>query len=52
VKRPPDRKLVLAAMALLVAAGAVFSRPAASFTDNGATLMLLFKTFSSGRGGF
>jgi hypothetical protein len=34
VKRPPDRKLLLAAMVLLVAASAVFGRTAAT-QDNG-----------------
>ena len=37
MKRPPDRKLVLAAMVLLVAAGTVFAR--ANVADNGDSRM-------------
>jgi hypothetical protein len=42
VKRPPHRKLLLAATALLVAAGAVLSRPAVEFNQPGETVMAIF----------
>ena len=41
MKRPPDRKLVLAAMVLLVAASAVFARPGVNVADNGDSPMRL-----------
>lgn len=41
MKRPPDRKLLLAA-ALLVAAGAALSRPAVEFNPPQETVMPIF----------
>ena len=41
MKRPPDRKLVLAAMVLLVAASAVFARAGTNVADNGDSPMRL-----------
>jgi len=42
VKRPPERKIVLAAIALAVAASVLASRPASGFADQ-ADLVLIFK---------
>jgi hypothetical protein len=42
MKRPPERKVVLAAIALAVAASILASRPAAGFADK-ADLLLIFK---------
>lgn len=44
MKRPPDRKLLLAATILLVAAGMVLARPAIG-TDPGASTLLIAKVF-------
>ena len=43
MKRPPDRKLVLAALALLVAASALMSRPETGLAQKGDFSMLVFK---------
>lgn len=46
MKRPPDRKLMLAATVLIVAAGMVLMRPAAGFSDpsfHGITTLLVKK---------
>jgi hypothetical protein len=49
LKRPPDRKLVLALAILVVAASAMLSRPAAGLADHGMGEMLLTKkTVASG----
>ena len=50
MRRPPDRKLMLAALVMLVAAGVMFSRPAVGVADNGESVMLVFKKVTS-RGG-
>jgi hypothetical protein len=50
VKRPPDRKLLLAALMLLVAAGAALSRPAIGITQQGEIVTAIFKLL--GRSGF
>jgi hypothetical protein len=42
MKRPPNRKLVLAALVLLVAAGAAASRPAVGLGADAELLMLMF----------
>jgi len=42
VKRPPNRKLLLAATALLVAAGAALSRPAVELNQPEGTVMVIF----------
>jgi len=42
VKRPPDRKLLFAAIALLAAAGAAVPRPAIGLNQQGETLMAIF----------
>jgi hypothetical protein len=44
MKRPPDRKLMLAATILLVAAGMILSRPAVG-TDRGSPTALIVKLF-------
>jgi hypothetical protein len=44
VKRPPDKKLLLAATILLVAASMALSRPAVG-TDPGASTVLIVKVF-------
>jgi hypothetical protein len=44
MRRPPDRKLVLAATALLVAAGMVLARPAVG-TDREPATVLIVKLF-------
>jgi hypothetical protein len=44
VKRPPDKKVVLAATILLVAASMVMSRPAVG-TDRGSSATLIVKLF-------
>jgi hypothetical protein len=41
LKRPPDRKVVLAALVLLVAAGVLFSRPVAGTADSGERALLM-----------
>jgi hypothetical protein len=48
VKRPPDRKVLLAAMVLLVAAGAVFARTSA-VQDNGDPRMSFHLLLKGGR---
>jgi hypothetical protein len=48
LKRPPDRKFVLALAILVVAASAMLSRPAAGLTDHGMGEMLLIKTVAPG----
>jgi hypothetical protein len=42
MKRPPNRKVLLAAAALLVAAGAALSRPAVEFNPPQETVMPIF----------
>ncbi|HYL87288.1 MAG TPA: hypothetical protein VEU32_00825 [Burkholderiales bacterium] len=44
MKRPPDKKLVVAATILLVAASMVLSRPAVGI-DRGASATLIVKLF-------
>jgi len=44
VKRPPDKKVLLAATILLVAASMVMSRPAVG-TDRGSSATLIVKLF-------
>jgi len=44
MRRPPDKKLLLAATALLVAAGMLLARPAVG-TDSGSHTALLVKLF-------
>jgi hypothetical protein len=44
VKRPPDKKFLLAATMLLVAASMVMSRPAVG-TDRGSSATLIVKLF-------
>ena len=44
MRRPPDKKLMLAATALLVAAGMLLARPAVG-TDPGAHTALVSKLF-------
>jgi hypothetical protein len=44
MKRPPDKKLLLAATILLVAASMVLSRPAVG-TDRGSSMALIAKLF-------
>ena len=39
MKRPPDRKLVLAALVLLVAAGTLASKPEAGFVPKGPVML-------------
>jgi hypothetical protein len=43
LKRPPNRKVVLALAILVVAASAMLSRPVAGFADYGRDEMLLMK---------
>jgi len=49
LKRPPDRKFVLAVAILVVAMGAMLSRPAAGLADYSRDEMILKKV--SGQGG-
>jgi hypothetical protein len=50
VKRPPDRKLLLAALMILAAAGAAASRPAIGISQQGEIVMVkVYKLFSPGR---
>jgi len=53
VKRPPNRRILLAAMALLVAAGGMVSRPAVGTVDNanGEKVMLMLKKLTGRNGG-
>jgi hypothetical protein len=44
VKRPPDKKMLLAATILIVAAGMLMSKPAVG-TDPGASTALIVKVF-------
>lgn len=44
MKRPPDKKVLLAATILLVAASFALSRPAVG-TDHGASTVLIVKVF-------
>jgi hypothetical protein len=46
VKRPPDRKLVVALAILVVALSATLSRPAAGLADHGENAMLMFQKVS------
>ncbi len=46
MKRPPDRKLVVALAILVVALSATLSRPAAGLADHGENGMLMFKKVS------
>ncbi|HUQ26106.1 MAG TPA: hypothetical protein VM140_10565 [Burkholderiales bacterium] len=48
MKRPPDRKAVLALAILVMAASAMLSRPAAGLADHGMGEMFLKKTVASG----
>ena len=41
MRRPPDRKVVLDALVLLVAAGVLFARPVAGTADNGERALLM-----------
>jgi len=43
LKRPPNRKLVLAVAVVVVAMGATLSRPAASLADHEGNGMLMLK---------
>jgi hypothetical protein len=50
VKRPPNRKLLLAALALLVgAASAASHRPSAGFVDHGERVLMLKQMQFQGR---
>jgi hypothetical protein len=49
VKRPPNRKLLLAAIVLLAAAGAAASRSATGFSQQGESVMLIFKLLGQER---
>jgi len=49
LKRPPDRKFVLAVAIVVVAMGAMLSRPAASLADQSGNEMIIKKV--SGLGG-
>ena len=44
MRRPPDKKMVLAATILIVAASLAMSRPAVG-TDNGSPTVLIVKLF-------
>lgn len=46
MKRPPDRKLVVAIAILVVAMSATLSRPAAGLSDHAENGMLMFKKVS------
>jgi hypothetical protein len=43
MKRPPDKKIVLAALALLVAAGTLMSKPEAGLANKDDSSMLVFR---------
>lgn len=43
MKRPPDKKIVLAALALLVAASALMSKAEVGLAHKGDSAMLVFK---------
>ena len=47
MKRPPDRKFVLAVAILVVAMGAILSRPAAGLADHSGDEMI-FKKVAAG----
>ena len=47
MKRPPDRKFVLAIAIVVVAMGAMLSRPAAGLADNEGNGMLMMKKVSA-----
>lgn len=42
MRRPPDRKMLLAAMVLIVAAGVSLATPARGFVDSGKGVMGIF----------
>jgi len=47
LKRPPDRKFVLAVAIVVVAMGAMLSRPTAGLADNEGNGMIVFKKGSA-----